>query len=277
MIETTKDRKGVPAWSAGLILLVAVGAGGWILWRYWISPPSVGEVVTIAPSAAPAVEPALDVGPENPNIHNIRNRWTTVGGPLMFIVFRDEGGDSHYDFRYMISAVPRGKNFIWDHRGYLRTGAARDQLHLSDQQFQSLQPLCFTALNAPIPDDQQKNIEAAWTALLSAPQSGKVAAQKALIGAVEQAGAAVAGQATDAAEQRAERITAILTPQQLDAFHHVYDRVRRPAPQKPPKPTTKPSTQPALWTPDDATRRSGALSRLIASTEISSTPSAQPA
>jgi hypothetical protein len=291
MIETTKDSNGVPTWAAVLIVLIALGAGGWILWRYWISPPSVGQVVTITPTAGPGGGPAAgpgagpaagfapmqaaNVGPENPNIRSRGNRWTVVGGPLMFLVFRDENGDSNYDFRYMISAIPRGQNFIWDHRGYLRTGAARDGLHLSEQQFQSLQPLCFVSLNAPVPDDQQKAIEAAWTALLAAPDSGKVAAQTALISAVEQAGNAVAGQASDAAEKRAERITAILTPDQLDAFHKIYERPKTSAPQTPANPTTLPTTRPALWTPGEAPKRTNITPHGFASTPIFSAPSAQ--
>jgi Spy/CpxP family protein refolding chaperone len=225
----------IPAWIGIAVVLICLSVGGAFLWWYLREPlPSAGEII---PDAGRTVSGGGRVArPRPPRIAQVSPdadgvRVSSSNGKTTYNVRADQGkslmdvdkagsGALSYVFRYqrkdLLTSDQRDLAMI--RFRIMQDQAVAQALAVTPDQMQKLSAIP-RAIQMELSDSDRQNLINLFGQYDSASGSNKSSAEKALTSALKQAGDRSFDATKAKIKERADQITAILTPDQIKKFN----------------------------------------------------------
>ena len=219
------DRRRVPAWVGVALVVICFVAGAAFIWWVVRDPLSGGSDFVPDPNGATAMRPrATFRAPPNPE--SIRKTSDDNGGVYVAQAFGTvmnievNNGSPKYTFRYLKKdLLPADiKDILLMKFRIMQDDAVAQHIGLTDDQHQKLATISTNVTNlAPAAADRDKLI-AQWQQYFTASDSAKTDAEKSLLASLKQVGDDNVAATRQKAQDRADQIKAILTPDQIKKF-----------------------------------------------------------
>jgi hypothetical protein len=262
MIESKESKtRDIPIWLTGMVLLLCIGGGGWlIMWYMRDNPNRVVEIpedksanyamgngggrgvfrtqgAGQAGSRMPRVNPDAD-GIQASSKTSYRAK---VGSTLILI---NSSGGNRTDFvpQYLNARTPEQADLSMMRMALLSDSNWREHLKLTEEQ--------LTQLRSKVPAPQVMKLDAQdslrlaglWKTYQNAATADKGPAEKSFLAAVDEIGKKNIPAYKEYEARRAEAIKAALTPEQITLY-------RSAGGTKPPPANPKPAVTPVAATP----------------------------
>jgi hypothetical protein len=272
--------RDIPIWLTLLILLLCIGGGGWVVWKYTNTNPP--EPITIAPGHPRAAlvknwRPSEDGGGGGPSRGPRKNQdddsdgvksltpnrsWRVRAGNAYMFVNVGRKGDLEISPNYRSIYTPEQNQLVIMRQRLLQDEAMREFIKVAPDQLAKLK-------NVPAPEgmkmgaDEKKKLDELFQAYRNAKDSkAQEAAEKSLVSALDEVGKKRFEETKAYMVKRVEAIQSALTPDQIKLFNEGANRAAAaptpPAPAAlkpraetkvaaaaPAAPTTAPTTKPA--------------------------------
>jgi hypothetical protein len=255
MIESKESKtRDIPVWFTGLVLLLCIGGGGWLI--TWYMRDTSHQVVDIPEDkTAPANfngkawRPFATVNGNNggnnqgggqklprfnANADGIQQSGrqsyqARMGETIMNINARANG----FDFipRYQITQTPEQTELAGMRLAILTDATWRENLKITDEQLKKLRNAAAQTLQLA-PADRTRLADL-WKAYHDGPAAGKAAAEKNFLAAVVEIGKKNGEPFKQQEAKRIEAIKAALTPEQIEIYHSS-GGTKKPQEAKPP-------------------------------------------
>jgi hypothetical protein len=249
--------RDIPIWLTLLILLLCIGGGGWVVWKYTNTNPP--EPITIAPGSPRAAlvknwRPSEDGGGVNRGPRRNQDddtdgvkaltankSWRVRAGNAYMFVNVGRKGDLEISPNYRSIYTPEQNQLVIMRQRLLQDDAMREFIKITPEQLAKLK-------SVPPPEgmkmgaDEKKKLEDAFQAYRSAKDSkAQEAAEKAVVAALDEIGKRRFEETKAYMVKRVEAIQSAVTPDQIKLFHEGSSRAAVPAAASPGKPTANPA------------------------------------
>jgi hypothetical protein len=223
--------RDIPVWLTGIVLLLCIGGGGWLIKWYLQDKGSVVEIPDdeVVPNntsggrgawrgqLAGMNVPRPDTRNRNADgIHpSGRNSFRAkTGGTVMLI---NQGGSVRYDFipQYQNPRTPEEAELTMLRMSVLADASWREHLKVTAEQLNDLRKKVPAPQSPRLDSADQARMTELWKAYQSASNADKPAAEKTLLAAVDEIGKKNITTFKQFEANRAQAIKSILTPEQI--------------------------------------------------------------
>ncbi len=236
MIESKESKtRDIPVWFTGLVLLLCIGGGGWLI--TWYMRDTSHQVVDIPEDkTAPANFNGKAWRPFATGNGNNGGNNQAAGQKLpRFNASADgiqQSSRSSYDFipRYQNTQTPEQLELAGMRLAILTNSTWRENLKVTQDQIDKLRNAAAQTMQLD-PADRTRLAEL-WKAYQDGPAAGKAAAEKSFLAAVVEIGKKNGEPFKQQEAKRIEAIKAALTPEQI-AIYHSSGSAKKPPESKP--------------------------------------------
>jgi Spy/CpxP family protein refolding chaperone len=257
MIESKESKtRDIPVWFTGLVLLLCIGGGGWLI--TWYMRDTSHQVVDIPEDkTAPAnfngkgwrpfatgngnnggnnggnqggqKLPRFNANADGIQQSSRQSYQARVGETIMNINARANG----FDFipRYQNSQTPEQLELAGMRLAILTDATWRENLKITDEQLKKLRNAAAQTMQLDPAD--RRRLTDLWKAYLDGPAAGKAAAEKNFLAAVVEIGKKNGEPFKQQEAKRIEAIKAALTPEQIEIYNSS-GGTKKPHEAKPP-------------------------------------------
>lgn len=246
MTQTIQPRtRDIPVWLTGIVLLLCIGGGGWLIKWYLQDKGSVVEIPDdkVMPSAnggrggwrgqLAGMNGSRPIDMRNRNADGVhpagRNSFRAkVGATTMLI---NASGSGRFDFipQYQNPRTPEEAELTMIRMSILADATWREHLKVTDEQLKDLRKKVPAPQSPRLDAADQTRMTDLWKAYEKASNAEKPAAEKKLLAAVDEIGKKNLTSYKAYEASRAEAIKTILTPEQIKLYH---SSGSKPAPNK---------------------------------------------
>jgi hypothetical protein len=237
MTETAQPKtRDIPVWLTGIILLLCIGGGGYLIRWYLQDKGSVVEIPddqVVVPSksggrSAWRGQLAVMNGGVRPDARNRnadgvhpsgRNSFRAkTGGTVMLI---NQSGSGRYDFipQYQNPRTAEEAELTMLRMSVLADATWRQTLNVTEEQLKDLRKKVPAPQSPRLDGADQARMTELWKAYQGASTADKPAAEKKLLAAVDEIGKKNLTTFHQFEANRAQAIKAILTPEQIKLYH----------------------------------------------------------
>jgi hypothetical protein len=246
MIESKESKtRDIPVWFTGLVLLLCIGGGGWLVTWYmrdtshqvidipedktapanfsgkgWRGPFAAGNGNNGGNNGGNNQGGGQKLPRFNPNADGIQQSsrvsyQARVGDTILNINF----SGNRYDFvpRYQISPTPEQLELAGMRLAILTDATWRENLKITDDQLKKLRNAAAQTLQLDQAD--RTRLADLWKAYHDGPAAGKAAAEKNFLAAVVEIGKKNGDPFKQQETKRIEAIKTALTPEQIQIYH----------------------------------------------------------
>ncbi len=225
MAETEEEQEGLPIWLSLLVIVLAIGAGGGLL--YWLlTAPRADSEVVIAPPAEtrpqpfgmrPNRRPGMAISVAANDITAVgKDNWAVNSGKGQLRVFvRDN--NSLYRFAYLTPdyATPEQFRLNMLARQVVRDEAVAQKIGATPEQIEKLKPHVMP-IGMMLSQADREQIIGLWTQWQSAADAAKTDAKDKLLAALKDVADRALPATQAAIAERTAAVKAILSAEQID-------------------------------------------------------------
>jgi len=270
MIESKESKtRDIPIWLTGMVLLLCIGGGGWLILWYLRDNPN--RVVDIPQEKAASYATggggggkafrtggAGQTGPRlpriNPNADGIQASSATsyrakVGNTLILI---NSNGGNRTDFvpQYLNARTAEEADLSMMRMMLLSDSNWREHLNLTEEQLTQLRKKVPPTQVMKLDPQDSLRLAGLWKTYQTAASAAKVAAEKAFLAAVDEIGKKNIPAYKEYEAKRAEAIKSALTPEQIKLYRSAGGSKAPPANPKAAAPAAPAAPAPAAATLD---------------------------
>jgi len=279
MIESTESKtRDIPIWLTGMVLLLCIGGGGWLIMWYMRgdNPNRVVEIpeeksVNYATGnggkawrtqGAGQASPRIRINPDADGIQaSSKTSYRAKVGNTLILINSNGGNRTDFVPQYLNARTPEQADLSMMRMALLSDSNWREYLKLTEEQ--------LTQLRSKVPAPQTTKLDAAdtsrlaslWKTYQNAASAEKPAAEKSFLAAVDEIGKKNTPAYKEYEAKRAEAIKAALTPEQIKLYRSA-GGTKAPPPANP-KPAVSPVVTP---TPPPAAAKPAATDAPAAAT-----------
>jgi hypothetical protein len=247
MTQTIQPKtRDIPVWLTGIVLLLCIGGGGWLIKWYLQDKGSVVQipddkvVANVNGNGRGAWRGQL-AGMNNGFRQDARNRnadgvhpsgrnsfRAKIGSTTMLI---NPSGSGRFDFipQYQNPRTADEAELTMMRMSILADATWREQLKVTDEQLKDLRKKVPSPQNPKLDAADQARMTDLWKTYEKASYAEKPAAEKKLLAAVDEIGKKELTTYKAYEASRAQAIKAILTPEQIKLYH---ESGSKPAPKR---------------------------------------------
>jgi hypothetical protein len=251
MIESKESKtRDIPIWLTGMVLLLCIGGGGWLIMWYMRDNPNRVVEIPEDKSANYAMGNADGIQASSKTSYRAK-----VGNTLILI---NSTGTNRTDFvpQFLNALTPEQAELSMMRMSLLSDANWREHLKLTEEQLNQLRNKVPQPQQMKLDQNDRNRLGGLWKTYQDASASAKPAAEKSFLAAVDEIGKKNITAYKQFAATRAEAIKAALTPEQITLYRSAGGTKPPPANPKPavtpvatPTPTpTPPSPPPAAAT-----------------------------
>jgi len=263
MIESTESKtRDIPIWLTGLVLLLCIGGGGWlIMWYLRDNPNRVvelpddktanyatasGKAWRTQGAGAGQVAPRIRINPDADGIQaSSKNSYRAKVGNTLILINSNGGNRTDFVPQYLNARTAEEADLSMMRMMLLSDSNWREHLKLTEEQ--------LTQLRSKVPAPQVMKLDAQdslrlaglWKTYQTAASAAKGAAEKSFLAAVDEIGKKNIPAYKEYEAKRAEAIKAALTPEQIKLY-------RSAGGTKAPPANPKAAAKPVIATPTPA-------------------------
>ena len=260
--QPNSKTRDIPVWLTGIVLLLCIGGGGWLIKWYLQDKGSVVQIPDdqvvastgnggrgawrgqLAGANGGGFRPADLRNRDADGIHpSGRNSFRAkTGGTVMLI---NQSGSGRYDFipQYQNPRTPEEAELTMLRMSVLADATWREHLKVTDEQLKDLRKKVPAPQSPRLDGADLARMNDLWKAYQAASNADKPAAEKTLLAAVDEIGKKNLTTFRQFEASRAQAIKSILTPEQIKLYH---EGGNKPAPGKTKSaPTPTPAPAPA--------------------------------
>jgi Spy/CpxP family protein refolding chaperone len=265
MIESTQSKtRDIPIWLTGMVLLLCIGGGGWlIMWYMRDNPNRVVEIpedksVNYATGnggrawrtqGAGQAAPRIRINPDADGIQaSSKTSYRAKVGNTLILINSNGGNRTDFVPQYLNARSPEQADLSMMRMSLLSDSNWREHLKLTEEQLAQLRNKVPPPQVMKLDPQDSLRLAGLWKTYQNAVSSAKPAAEKAFLAAVDEIGKKNIPAYKEYEAKRAEAIKAALTPEQIKLYRSAGGT------KAPPRSNPKPGVSPVVTpTPAAAT------------------------
>jgi hypothetical protein len=262
MIENKESKtRDIPIWLTGMVLLMCIGGGGWLIMWYMRDDPN--RVVEIPEDKTANYATANGGGGRawrtqgtgaqggtrirvNPDADGIqassKNSYRAKVGNTLILINSNGGNRTDFVPQYLNARTAEQADLSMMRMALLSDSNWREHLKLTDEQLTQLRKNVPAPQATKLDSTDGNRLATLWKTYQNAASSAKPAAEKSFLAAVDEIGKKNTPAFKEFEAKRAEAIKAALTPEQIKLY-------RSAGGTKPPPAKLKAAAKPPVVTP----------------------------